>query len=57
MYVTTAGKKVGNDVGYMRVRKKRFRGLGVEYLEYDLAQKSEAEVREVLADFDAVYLE
>lgn len=57
LYVTTAGKKVGNDVGYMRVRKKRFRGLGVEYLEYDLAQKSEAEVREVLADFDAVYLE
>lgn len=55
-YITTASKGSGNKE-YVGIHKKMMGDAGYEYEEMDIEGKSESELREILKDKNAVYVE
>ena len=55
-YIMTAGK-ASRDKTYLGKHKQELKGLGCKFEVLDIEGKSEAELRKLLADKDAVYVE
>ncbi len=56
LYVTTASKRVPN-TDYMERQKQAMDKLNFSYTQYDIAGKSKEELKELLPEYDVVYVE
>ncbi len=57
-YITTAAKaKVVTDRGYLQKTEQLFKNMSINYTEIDIEDKNENELRTILKDYNAIYIQ